>query len=44
MKELKMHNMKNDRKCTPQKMTEKSQLENERMVNTHPEKGRKITP
>ena len=44
MKEWKMYNMEKGRKCTPRKMTEKSQLENDRMGNAHPEKGRKITP
>ena len=28
-----MHNMENDRKCTPWKMTENSQPENDRMEN-----------
>ena len=36
--------MGNDRKCTPQKMIEKSHLENDRMENAHPENDRKITP
>ena len=33
MKEWKMHDMENDRKCTPWKMTEKARPENERMEN-----------
>ena len=41
---LKKKVMENDRKCTPWKMTEKSQPENDRMENAHPENGRKITP
>ena len=44
MKEWKMHDMEKGRKCTPRKMTEKSQLENDRMENAHPEIGRKNTP
>ena len=36
MKEWKMQNMENYRKCTPRKMTEKSQLENDRMKNAYP--------
>ena len=43
MTEWKMHNMENDRKCTPRKMTEKSQPENDRMENAHLENGRKFT-
>ena len=37
MKEWKMHNMENDRICTPRKMKEKSQLEKDRMGNEHQE-------
>ena len=37
MKEWKMHNMEEGRTCTPQKMTKKSQRENDRMENAHPE-------
>ena len=44
MKEWKMHDMEKGRKCTPWKMTEKSQPENDRMENAHPEYGGKITP
>ena len=44
MKEWKTHFTENDQKCTPRKMTEKSQLENDRKENTHQENGRKITP
>ena len=44
MKEWKMQDMVNDRKCTPRKMIEKTQRENDRMENAHLEKGRKITP
>ena len=44
MKEWKMQNIENDRKCAPWKMIEKSHPENERMENTHPENDRKITP
>ena len=43
MKEWKMHNMENDRKCTPRKMIEKSHPENGRMENAHPDNDRKIT-
>ena len=43
MKEWKMHDMENDRKCTPRKMTEKSQPENDRMENAQPENCRIIT-
>ena len=39
-----MHDMEKGRKCTPQKMTEKSQLENDRMEKAHAENGRKVTP
>ena len=35
--------MENDRKCTPQKIIEKSHLENNRMENAYPENDRKIT-
>ena len=44
MKEWKMHDMEKGRKCTPRKMTEKSQPENDRMENVHPENDRKSTP
>ena len=44
MKKWKMYDMEKGRKCTPWKTTEKSQLENDRMENAHPENGRKITP
>ena len=44
MKEWKMHDMENDRKCTPQKMSEKSEPENDRMKKAHLENGTKITP
>ena len=44
MKEWKIHDMENDRKCTPQRMTEKSQWENDRMGNVHLENCRIITP
>ena len=44
MKKWEMHDMENDRKCTPRKMTEKSQPENDRMENAHFENGRKIKP
>ena len=40
MKEWKMHDMENDRKCTPWKMIEKSHPENGRMENAHPENDR----
>ena len=39
-----MHDMENDRKCTPWKMIEKSHPQNGRMENAHPENDRKITP
>ena len=38
-----MHNMENDRKCTPRKMIEKSHSENGRMENAHPDNDRQIT-
>ena len=44
MKEWNLHDMENDRKCTPWKMIEKSQLENDRMENAQPENDRKIPP
>ena len=44
MKEWKMYNMENERKCAPRKMIEKSHLENGRMENAHLENDRKITP
>ena len=37
-----MHDMENDRKCTPRKMIEKSHLENDRTENAHLENDRKI--
>ena len=43
MTEWKMHDMEKGRKCTPRKMTEKSQLENDKMEIAHPENGRKTT-
>ena len=43
MKEWKMHDMENDRKCTPRKMIEKSHLENGRMENAHLEKDKNHT-
>ena len=43
IKEWKMQDMEKGRKCTAWKMTEKSQLENDRMENAHPENGRKIS-
>ena len=42
MKERKMHDMENDRKCTSRKMIEKSHPENDRMENAHMENDRKI--
>ena len=39
MKEWTMHNRENDRKCTAWKITEKSQLENDRMKKAHPGNG-----
>ena len=39
-----MHDMENDRKCTPRKMIEKSHPENGRMENAHLENDRKIKP
>ena len=36
--------MEKDRKCTPHKMTEKLQLENERIEYSYLENGRNITP
>ena len=38
-----MHNMENDRICTPWKMTEKTYSENDRVENAHPENYRKIS-
>ena len=39
-----MHDMENDRKCTPRKMIDKLHPENNRMENAHPENDRKIAP
>ena len=38
-----MHNIENEKKCTPQKMTEKLKLENDSMENVQPGNGRKFT-
>ena len=38
MPEWKLHTLENDRKITPQKMTENEQLEFARMENAHPGK------
>ena len=38
-----MHDMENERKCTPWKLIETAHPENDRMENTHPENKRKTT-
>ena len=43
MKEWEMHDMKNYRKCTPQKKIEISKPEKDRMENAHSANDRKIT-